>query len=188
MQETGEFYTYLWLREDGTPYYVGKGKDYRGFKSNGHAVPRPVDTRRILIQEFPTEADSLVAEIFLISYYGRLDVGTGCLRNRTGGGDGSSGWVMPQTVRDKIRKRAIGRKHSSLTRAKMKGKRGPKASGHLYGIANPAARLTAESVEQIRTLYAGSEHTYVSLAAQYGVSKGCINHILNNRSWTQEIL
>jgi hypothetical protein len=81
------FYTYLWLREDGTPYYVGKGKGNRAFIGNRHKVPVPPDRSRILIQEFPSEKDALSAEMFLIAYYGRKDVGTGCLRNLTPGGE-----------------------------------------------------------------------------------------------------
>ena len=79
------FYTYLWLREDGTPYYVGKGSGHRAFVSWGHRHPRPKDRSSILIQEFPSERDAFSAEIFLISYYGRKDLGTGCLRNLSGG-------------------------------------------------------------------------------------------------------
>lgn len=82
------FYTYLWLREDGTPYYVGKGKGDRGFTSEGHRVRCPLDVSLILVQEWPTETDALQAECFLISFYGRCDLGTGCLRNLTDGGEG----------------------------------------------------------------------------------------------------
>jgi hypothetical protein len=77
------FYTYLWLREDGTPYYVGKGKDRRAIRKGS-----PKDLDCILIQEFPSEQDAFAAEVFLIDYYGRKDLGTGCLRNRTSGGEG----------------------------------------------------------------------------------------------------
>jgi hypothetical protein len=60
------FYTYLWLREDGTPYYVGKGKGDRGFISDGHRVSRPKDRERIIVQEWPSEKDAFEAERFLI--------------------------------------------------------------------------------------------------------------------------
>jgi len=85
LSETIKFYTYIWLREDGTPYYVGKGSHKRAFRKGN-----PKDSDRILIQEFATESDAFAAEIFLIDFYGRIDLGTGCLRNMTDGGDGGS--------------------------------------------------------------------------------------------------
>jgi hypothetical protein len=81
------FYTYLWLRPDGTPYYVGKGINHRGFTSEMHRFPCPRDNSRIIIQEHPSESEAYLAEVFLIAYYGRKDLGTGCLRNLTDGGD-----------------------------------------------------------------------------------------------------
>lgn len=86
----GRFYTYLYLREDGTPYYVGKGRGKRAFYGLTHRVKPPRDRTRILLQEFPSEADAFEAEIFLIAYYGRIDLGTGCLHNLTGGGEGNA--------------------------------------------------------------------------------------------------
>jgi len=79
------FYTYLWLREDGTPYYVGKGSGNRAYIPYGHRVKMP-PKERIIIQGFDTEEDALLAEIFLIAVYGRIDNGTGCLANLTDGG------------------------------------------------------------------------------------------------------
>jgi hypothetical protein len=76
------FYTYLWLRECGTPYYVGKGSGNRAYRKGG-----PKDRACILVQEFLSEEDAFEAEIFLIAYFGRLDNETGILRNRTNGGE-----------------------------------------------------------------------------------------------------
>ena len=86
----GRFYTYLYLREDGTPYYVGKGKAKRAFYIHSHRVKPPRDRSRILLQEFPSELDAFEAEKFLIAYYGRLDLGTGSLHNLTDGGEGNA--------------------------------------------------------------------------------------------------
>lgn len=83
------YYTYLWLREDGTPYYVGKGQGRRAVipHRRGNSVLHPPDADRRIIQEWPDEASALWGEVFLIAYYGRKDTGTGCLRNLTDGGD-----------------------------------------------------------------------------------------------------
>ncbi len=95
-----KFYTYTWLRKDGTPYYIGKGTKRRAFLScEGH---RPPKSENIIVQDHVSEADAFEAEIFLIAYYGRKDQGTGCLRNLTDGGDGVSGYIMPQHVKDKV--------------------------------------------------------------------------------------
>lgn len=81
------FYTYLWLRENGTPYYAGKGSGIRAFTSWSHGVHKPETKVRIIVQVFISEEEAFEAEKFLINYYGRLDLGTGCLRNLTDGGE-----------------------------------------------------------------------------------------------------
>jgi hypothetical protein len=118
------FYTYLWLREDGTPYYVGKGSGHRAFRSDGHGVLRPKSRQMIIVQEWPSEKDAFAAEMFLIAYYGRKDLGTGCLRNRTDGGEGTSG--ISDEERQSRRIRMLGTQlhrgyvHSSESRAAMR--------------------------------------------------------------------
>jgi hypothetical protein len=101
-------YTYLWLREDGTPYYVGKGRKCRATETHraGHKLSPP-PTDRIILQEWPNEELALEAERFLIAYYGRKDLGTGCLRNLTDGGEGITGVKFSsETLK---RKRAAGK-------------------------------------------------------------------------------
>lgn len=81
-----KFYTYLWLRADGTPYYAGKGIGRRAFKKYTHRMPPPPN-ERIIIQEFECEEDAFFAEKFLIAFYGREDLGEGKLLNLTDGGE-----------------------------------------------------------------------------------------------------
>ena len=86
------FYAYLWLREDGTPYYAGKGIGRRGFTNKGHRVHRPVSIDKILIFPRATEAEAFETEKELIRNWGRKDIGTGCLQNQTDGGENPPSW------------------------------------------------------------------------------------------------
>lgn len=82
-----KFYTYLYLREDGSPYYVGKGTGNRAFISHRrHRSPQ--DRTRIKIQRWEDESIAFAFERYLIDFWGRKDLGTGCLHNMTDGGEG----------------------------------------------------------------------------------------------------
>ena len=80
------YYVYQYLREDNTPYYIGKGKNRRAW-SKRHSVGVPDHSRIQIIKDKLTEDEAFHLEIALISYYGRKDLGTGILRNSTNGGD-----------------------------------------------------------------------------------------------------
>ncbi len=87
-----KFYVYLYLREDETPYYVGKGQGRRAFKNSGRRMKKPSDeTKIILHSENLTENEAFALEKELIKKYGRKDNDTGILRNLTDGGEGRSG-------------------------------------------------------------------------------------------------
>jgi hypothetical protein len=111
------FYSYLWLREDGTPYYVGKGTRNRVYEK--HRVRRP-SKEYIVMQEFEREEDAFFAEKFLIALYGRLDKGTGLLSNLTDGGEGVSGRLITEGTRQKLSDLHKGLKHTEEARQKIR--------------------------------------------------------------------
>lgn len=84
------YYVYAYLREDFTPYYIGKGKDKRAWtKCKGEVYP-PQDKSfvKILAHKL-SEKEAFLLEVKLISFYGRKDLGTGILRNKSDGGEGT---------------------------------------------------------------------------------------------------
>ena len=97
------FYVYFWLRDNGTPYYVGKGKLVRrAYEKQGHTCAPPTDKDRIIIQYYESESEAFEAEKFFIVFYGRYNLRTGCLRNLTDGGEGQSGRVLSAEARRRI--------------------------------------------------------------------------------------
>lgn len=84
------YYVYAYLREDDSPYYIGKGLLKRAWDKN-HSVNLPKDITRIVILESNlSNIGALALERRYIRWYGRKDLQTGILRNRTEGGEGPS--------------------------------------------------------------------------------------------------
>ena len=89
-----DYYTYAYLREDGTPVYIGKGKGNRIHNKGSHRYFPPPE-RRIFLKTGLTNEESQRHEIYMIHVLGRKDKGTGILRNLTDGGEGVSGRKNP---------------------------------------------------------------------------------------------
>ena len=109
------YYVYAYLREDSTPYYIGKGKGYRAWDKHGHVkrgIHLPPDRARIiLLQEGLTNEQSMDLETELIKQLGRKDLGTGILHNKTDGG--------PSPVLYGPQNGMTGKKHSEETLRKI---------------------------------------------------------------------
>jgi len=100
------FYTYAYLRKDGTPYYIGKGQGNRAFKKGKRELKPPKDKSRIIfLKQDLTEEEAFRHEKYMIAVLGRKDLGTGILRNLTDGGEGPSGWIATKETREKFRDR-----------------------------------------------------------------------------------
>jgi len=96
------YYTYAYLREDKTPYYIGKGKGNRIYKKGRKVFAPPKDKSRIIyLKQNLTEEEAFKHEIYMIAVFGRKDLGTGILHNRTDGGEGASGAKSPKTEEHK---------------------------------------------------------------------------------------
>ena len=114
-----DFYTYAYLREDRTPYYIGKGKGVRVYSKQKN-INLPTDKSRIIfLKQNLTEEEAFKHEIYMIAVFGRRDLGTGMLRNRTDGGDGSSGAIRSVEFKRRLSEAHTGKTLSDETKRKL---------------------------------------------------------------------
>lgn len=128
------FYVYAFLRKtDLTCTIISeRGSGDRAWVKKGRCVRRPAEDCRIVILQYDSlESDAFNEEIRLIKFYGRIDLGTGILRNRADGGEWSSGY-----------------KHSAEAIAKLSGVNNP----------NFGKKASAETITKMRAAKAGKNH------------------------------
>jgi hypothetical protein len=160
MEQT-RWFVYCYLRtHSNRPYYIGIGSRADRMTSR-HSCKVPRDRGRIRVMRTGlTKQQAIDWEMFYIARYGRKDLGTGCLVNRTAGGE--SAQHSPLTL-EKIRQAAkrpeniarlktinVGRPMHPNTRAALlaatKGKKRPQ---HVIDAVTRAHKGKKKSPEHI---------------------------------------
>ena len=166
-----QYYIYSYLREDLSPYYIGKGSGRRAYTKGLKEVKPPKDKSRVRILKADlAEEEAFLLEKLYILMFGRIDLGTGILRNKSDGGDGASGRIVspeerrkrsemmkgvkrPQWIYDKIAESNRGKKVSAETRAKIsaihKGKKCTEEHKRKVSEAKKGFKHTEEAKRKI---------------------------------------
>ena len=117
------YYVYAYMRKDNTPYYIGKGKGTRAFEQhriNGKGVHTPTRERIVFLETNLTNTGAMALERRYIRWYGRRDLNTGILHNRTDGGEGTSGIIRKVSEATKERQRESALKRFNPKRGSRK--------------------------------------------------------------------
>ena len=147
MVNPNRFYTYAYLREDKTPYYIGKGSGKRIYSTNRSGLKPPKDKSRIiLLKQNLTEEEAFKHEKYMIAVFGRKDLGTGILHNKTDGGEGTSN--PSEETKLRIVQSRFGYTHTEETRQKIskkkKGKKNTIEHNEKVGLALRNAKVNCK--------------------------------------------
>ena len=166
------YYVYLYLREDGTPYYCGKGSGQRAW-SKDRITSIPINPSLIVIVAYNLfELWAFGLERRFIRWYGRKDNNTGILDNLTDGGDGVSG--LDSAVYKRMAEKRIGVPLSLKWRnnisAGSKGvKKGPQSVAHIASVSKSLTGKT-KSVAHRQNISAGSKGIKKPCSAEHAKS------------------
>jgi hypothetical protein len=166
------YYTYAWLRTDGTPYYVGKGHGKRAWTFRRKGVNRPRDASRILIlKNNLCEEDAFKHEVYMIFVLGRKDLGTGILHNRTDGGEGLSGFIYSDELRklrsEQFKSQGFSEKHRKNLSLAQTGEK-----NHRYGKPSPMR---------------GVSHSEATIEQMSEIKKGERNPAFGRKWWVNSV-
>jgi len=143
----------------GTPYYIGKGKNNRIREYHRKHISIPKDDFYIVFLETNlTDLGALALERRYIKWYGRIDNETGILRNRTDGGEGSSGVIMSEESRKKKSLALSGKPKSEEHKRKLSKPKSEKHKKNL-SISHTGKSLSTEHKNQISDTLKGAEFT-----------------------------
>jgi hypothetical protein len=166
MKDQKRFYTYAYLRKNGTPYYVGKGEKSRAYNKNHNNVYVPPKNRILFLKKNLTEEQAFKHEIYMIAVFGRKDLETGILHNRTNGGDGSSGRIATENQKKKQSEKMKGRngpviseegrkKLSQIMRGNKRGKPHTQETKDKISKAHKGKKLTEEHKKKLTESHIG---------------------------------
>ena len=176
-----KYYTYAYLKEDLSPYYIGVGCGDRAYRHcNSYDCPAPDPEYIQILKSGLTQEQAWEHERYLIWFFGRMFEG-GLLRNKARGGSGWGGGSPATAERKrKISKANRGRTLTKEHRAKLSvaktgrkqkpeaiAKRAKGCCRSITLIAPDGATLTFDSVNEA--------------SAFIGVSQSSISHLRSGR-------
>ena len=154
------FYVYAYLRSKDSargpkysPYYIGKGQERRAFNQHKRIIRANDRSYIAFVQEGLTEADAFLLETYCIQMYGRIDLGTGILHNRTNGGEGTSGVVISEGQRQERSERVRKEKHP------LWGKKRPEEHRRRMSEAHMGMKLSEETKQKLSKANKGSNNS-----------------------------
>jgi hypothetical protein len=182
-----QYYTYAYLREDGTPYYIGKGKGKRWYYKYGKNCKPPKDRSRIIkLKQNLTEEEAFKHEVYMIAIFGKKCDGTGILMNIADGGN-----APPKIYGDKHHMKT--EEYKRKVSEKLKGENNPRWGKEPWNKGIPIQeevrkKIIGEGNGKSRwwklTLVDGTELVMCGLTnwcKENGYSKGCLGRVAKGK-------
>ena len=191
-----DYYTYAYLREDGTPYYVGRGTGRRAYRKHSN-IATPPKNRILFLKTGLTFSESCKHECYMIAVLG-FKANGGLLHNRTLGGEGSEFHRLTPEQAEKKRKSLTGRtlsqKHRENLSKAMKGKpwseeeREKRLKGYEARETHSTSVLTKTQKREIASRFLPKSTEVPGnanlLSEEFGVSADHIRRVARDPRWT----